>query len=35
VFEANAFGDLLPGLTFAGLSTYDDQARLVSADESA
>lgn len=33
VFEANAFGDLLPGLRFAGLTTYEDQARLVSRDE--
>jgi hypothetical protein len=33
VFEANAFGDLLPGLRFAGLTTYEDQARMVSRDE--
>lgn len=33
IFEANAFGDLLPGLRFAGLTTYEDQARLVSRDE--
>jgi hypothetical protein len=33
VLEANAFGDLLPGLKFDGSTTYDDQAALVSADE--
>jgi hypothetical protein len=33
VFEANAFGDLLPGLKFDGATTYEDQAALVSADE--
>lgn len=37
VLEANAFGDLLPGLRFphpeAGTTTYEDQARLVSAHE--
>ncbi len=26
VLEANAFGDLLPGITWQGRSTYDDQA---------
>jgi hypothetical protein len=35
--EANAFGDLLPGLRHPegadGVTTYEDQARLVSADE--
>lgn len=34
VLEANAFGDLLPGLKFEGSTTYEDQAALVSADES-
>lgn len=34
VLEANAFGDLLPGLKFDGSTTYEDQAALVSADES-
>lgn len=33
VLEANAFGDLLPGLQFDGSTTYEDQAALVSADE--
>jgi hypothetical protein len=33
VLEANAFGDLLPGLLFEGASTYDDQARRVQLDE--
>jgi hypothetical protein len=33
IFEANAFGDLLPALQYEGATTYDDQARLVSADE--
>lgn len=33
VFEANAFGDLLPELRFDGRTTYDDQALLVSRDE--
>ncbi|HEY0686602.1 MAG TPA: STM4014 family protein [Steroidobacter sp.] len=33
VLEANAFGDLLPGLQFEGATTYEDQAALVSADE--
>lgn len=35
VFEANAFGDLLPGLRFDGLTTYEDQARLARRDEPA
>ena len=29
VLEANAFGDLLPGLRHDGCETYDDQARLM------
>jgi hypothetical protein len=33
VFEANAFGDLLPDLHIDGRTTYDDQALLVSRDE--
>jgi hypothetical protein len=37
ILEANAFGDLLPGLRHPdaadGLTTYEDQARLVSAGE--
>jgi hypothetical protein len=33
VLEANAFGDLLPGLQFEGASTYDDQVRRVRLDE--
>jgi glutathione synthase/RimK-type ligase-like ATP-grasp enzyme len=33
VFEANAFGDLLPGLHHHGATTYDDQMHLVSQDE--
>jgi Sugar-transfer associated ATP-grasp len=33
VFEANAFGDLLPDLHHEGATTYDDQMRLVSHDE--
>ena len=33
LFEANAFGDLLPDLRFAGRTTYEDQAHLVSRDE--
>lgn len=33
VLEANAFGDLLPGLVHEGRTTYDDQAALVTADE--
>lgn len=33
VLEANAFGDLLPGLAHEGRTTYDDQAALVTADE--
>jgi glutathione synthase/RimK-type ligase-like ATP-grasp enzyme len=37
ILEANAFGDLLPGLRHPdgaeGTTTYEDQARLVSADE--
>lgn len=33
VFEANAFGDLLPGLKFGGTTTYEDQAALATADE--
>jgi hypothetical protein len=33
VLEANAFGDLLPGLEFDGAGTFDDQARRVRLDE--
>jgi glutathione synthase/RimK-type ligase-like ATP-grasp enzyme len=33
VLEANAFGDLLPGLQYEGASTYDDQVRRVQFDE--
>ena len=33
VLEANAFGDLLPGLEFDGASTFDDQVRRVRRDE--
>jgi hypothetical protein len=33
IFEANAFGDLLPGLHYQSATTYDDQARMVSVDE--
>lgn len=33
VLEANAFGDLLPGLVHDGCTTYDDQAALACADE--
>lgn len=33
VLEANAFGDLLPGLQFEGAGTFDDQARRVRLDE--
>ena len=33
IFEANAFGDLLPGLQYSSATTYDDQASWVSADE--
>ena len=33
VLEANAFGDLLPGLRYRSSTTYDDQASWVSADE--
>lgn len=33
VIEANAFGDLLPGLVHEGRTTYDDQAWLAAADE--
>lgn len=33
IFEANAFGDLLPGLQYSTATTYDDQASWVSADE--
>jgi hypothetical protein len=33
VLEANAFGDLLPGLEFDGASTFDDQVRRVQRDE--
>lgn len=33
VFEANAFGDLLPELRFDGMTTYDDQARQAYDDE--
>jgi glutathione synthase/RimK-type ligase-like ATP-grasp enzyme len=33
IFEANAFGDLLPGLQYDRATTYDDQASWVSADE--
>jgi hypothetical protein len=33
VLEANAFGDLLPGLLIDGASTYDDQAELATRDE--
>jgi hypothetical protein len=33
IFEANAFGDLLPGLQYGRATTYDDQASWVSADE--
>jgi hypothetical protein len=33
VLEANAFGDLLPGLEFDGAGTFDDQVRRVRLDE--
>lgn len=33
VLEANAFGDLLPGLQFEGAGTFDDQVRRVRLDE--
>lgn len=33
VLEANAFGDLLPGLVHEGRTTYEDQAALAMADE--
>jgi hypothetical protein len=33
VLEANAFGDLLPGLHCEGSDTYDDQARLMRSDD--
>lgn len=33
VLEANAFGDLLPGLQFDGAGTFDDQVRRVRLDE--
>jgi glutathione synthase/RimK-type ligase-like ATP-grasp enzyme len=33
VLEANAFGDLLPGLEFEGAGTFDDQVRRVRLDE--
>jgi glutathione synthase/RimK-type ligase-like ATP-grasp enzyme len=33
IFEANAFGDLLPGLQYSSATTYEDQASWVSADE--
>jgi len=33
VLEANAFGDLLPGLAYDGRTTYEDQAALAHADE--
>lgn len=33
VLEANAFGDLLPGLEFEGAGTFDDQVRRVRVDE--
>jgi hypothetical protein len=33
VLEANAFGDLLPGLQFEGADTFDDQVRRVRLDE--
>lgn len=33
VLEANAFGDLLPGLQFEGAGTFDDQVRKVRLDE--
>jgi len=33
VLEANAFGDLLPGLAYEGRTTYDDQAAMMVADE--
>lgn len=32
VLEANCFGDLLPGLSYAGQETYDDQAELMCRD---
>ncbi len=33
IFEANAFGDLLPDLEHEGSTTHDDQIRMVAADE--
>jgi hypothetical protein len=33
IFEANAFGDLLPGVRYQAATTYEDQAHLVSGDE--
>ena len=33
VLEANAFGDLLPGLQFEGAGTFEDQVRKVQLDE--
>lgn len=33
VLEANAFGDLLPGLQYEGAGTFDDQVRRVRLDE--
>jgi glutathione synthase/RimK-type ligase-like ATP-grasp enzyme len=33
VLEANAFGDLLPGMQFEGAGTFDDQVRRVQLDE--
>ncbi|MBN9519022.1 STM4014 family protein [bacterium] len=35
VFEANAFGDLLPGIHWNGLDTYEAQAALLEAEGSA
>ena len=34
LLEANAFGDYLPGLTFAGMSTYEAQLRAFLSPES-
>ena len=33
LLEANAFGDMLPGLEFDGAGTFDDQVRRVRLDE--